>query len=311
MYSHNKRSWFSPIHPFRFPSGIFQYTNMESHPATTVSLAQLAEVFNDSFADYSGGPVNFNADTLAEWISNNFISLPRSHVLLSRDDSSKPIAFGFIALRDDKPGESRIPMLGVVPSARGGTGSRLVEQMIRGEKANGVKVIWLECLQDHALAVNLYRRKGFTIHQELPGWQRDALLPHELVSDPDLQVCTVEEIDALVKQYGAKDLPWQAWGFRLRCGPSGGQAFRLGHAYCVVSNPDDVDEEIVVHSLILPPEWRGKGEATRLAKAVMSTFPGKKWQVYPLFPKEYTEAIAKKLGFKQDEIQYQMKLSLD
>lgn len=285
---------------------------MESRPASTASSAQLAEVWNAAFSDYVGGSVNFNAETVSLWFSKNFISLPRSHVFFLPSEPDKLIAFCLIAIRDDKPGESRIPMMGVVPSARGGTGSRAVNEVIRAEKAHGTKLIELECIQNNPLGLNLWKRKGFTILREIPGWERDAPPAGEFASNSELQDCSIGEVDLLVQKHGAKDLAWQAWGFGPRATPKT-RAFKLGHAYCVVSDPRDKEEDTVtMHSLFVDPEWRLKGEATKLVKAMMGNFPGMKWEASPIFAKEYGDGIARRLGFREDKSkQYQMRLTLD
>jgi ribosomal protein S18 acetylase RimI-like enzyme len=285
---------------------------MESKPVSELSAEQLASLFNEAFKGYIGVNVSFTAETLTRWLADNFISLPLSHVFFSPSDPKEPIAFGLIATRPDKPRESRLGAMGVVPAFKGrGIGSRALGTIIAAERARGVSVLELEVIQKNDPAVNLYQRSGFAVTRELVGWQRDPPAPGEFETDAELQPCSFEEVDTLVKTHGADDLPWQAWGFRKSSDTA--RAFKLGQAYCVVTNPEDEQSDTVnMRSLIVAPGSRGKGDATRLIKAMMGRFPGKKWAAGPVFPKEYGIKIAKQLGFEAMEIaQYQMRLYLE
>lgn len=180
----------------------------------------------------------------------------------------------------------------------------------RAEKAQGIKILELECIQQNTPALKLYQRAGFETMRELLGWERDVPQPQEFSPDDAIEECSIAEVDELVKKYGAKDLSWQAWGFsRL---PHADRGFKLGHAYCVVSDPDDEKSDTIkLWSLIVEPQHRGNGEAKRLAKAMMGKYTGKKWGVNPIFAKEYGDKLAQELGFSETKLtEYQMRLDI-
>ncbi|KAF7553400.1 hypothetical protein G7Z17_g3681 [Cylindrodendrum hubeiense] len=250
---------------------------MNSKPATAVSPVQLATVFNAAFTNYIGNEVNFTENSVVTWCADNYVSLELSHIFFPSPDSTEPVAFGLIAIRDDKPKESRLAGMGVVPTYRGkGTGYQVLEMIISAERKRGICVLELECIRQNEPALRLYKRVGFSVLRELVGWEKDMTSVTETRLVAGLTTCTIEELDKLVKMHGATDLSWQAWGFsRL---PGTERVFKLGHAYCAISNPDNVeDDKIKMTSLFVEPEWRGKGEARRLAEAMIAKYPGKIW----------------------------------
>ncbi|KAK2834891.1 hypothetical protein FQN49_006808 [Arthroderma sp. PD_2] len=282
---------------------------MESRPASELPVAQVAALFNKSFEGYiwSAVPANFSEESFSEAIRLNFISLPRSHVFYAADKPSEPVGLAIIAVRPDKPTETRLLAMGIFKSARGkSAGTAAVRIILDAEKACGMERVGWECVKQNTAAVKLYRRAGSTTIRELFGWQREPTAEGEFKTSPDLKSCTFEEIDLLVKTHSAKNLPWQAWGFAKK--PEENRAFRLGDAYCVVTDPEDKEKDAIrLECLIVDPRSRGKGEARRLVEAMLGRYPGKKWVVLPRFPREYGESIAAHFGFKAMEVsQYQM-----
>ncbi|UNI15921.1 hypothetical protein JDV02_002405 [Purpureocillium takamizusanense] len=285
---------------------------MESKPATVLSAEQLAALANEAFKGYIGNIVSFTAETLNKWLNDNFVSLPLSHIFFSPDNPEEPIAFGLIATHDARPGKSRLGAMGVVPAFQGkGVGSRALTTIIEAERSRGVSVFELECIKQNTRGVQMYKRAGFEIHRELVGWQRDAPENDEFQNNPELEACSFDDVDKIVKTHGATDLPWQAWGFTQDSKAQ--RAYRLDNAYCVISNPEDDEKDTVrMQCLIVDPSARGRGEASQLIKALMGRYPTKKWAAGAIFPKEYGEQIAEKLGFSGlDMYQYQMYLKLD
>lgn len=287
-----------------------EHVAMESRPISELSDSQIADLFNKSFEDYIGTLVNFTAESMSNYITLNYLSKAHSHAFYSSDNPDEPIGFALIAIRPDKPTETRLCAMGIVKASRGkGVGPKALKMVFDAEKARGMSTIGFECIQQNTPAVKMYTNAGCVITRELLGWQytpRQGEFPADLEPKP----CSFEEVDALVKTYAAGDLPWQAWGFDKT--PETNRAFRLGDAYCVVTDPEDKEKDTVkLACLIVTPQSRGKGEATRLAKAMMGRFPGKKWMAPPIFPKEYGQGLAKKLGFQKTELtQYQLEMVL-
>ncbi|GJN76401.1 acetyltransferase, gnat family [Purpureocillium lilacinum] len=285
---------------------------MESKPATVLSTEQLTTLANEAFKGYIGNLVSFTPEALTKWLNDSFISLPLSHIFFSPENPDEPIAFGLIATHDGRPGKSRLGAMGVVPAFQGkGVGGRALTTIIEAERRRGVSLFELECIKQNTRGVQMYKRAGFEVHRELVGWQRDAPASGEFQDSSELTSCSFEDVDKVVKTHGADDLPWQAWGFTQDSKAQ--RAFRLGDAYCVISNPEDDEKDTVrMQCLIVDPSSRGKGEASQLIKALMGRYPTKKWAAGAIFPKEYGANIASKLGFSQpDMYQYQMYLKLD
>ncbi|TWU78481.1 hypothetical protein ED733_008950 [Metarhizium rileyi] len=283
---------------------------MESRPISELSTGQIADLFNKSFEDYVGATVKFTAESMASYIDLNYISTSRGHAFYSSERPNEPIGFAFIAVRPDKPTETRLGAMGMVKASRGkGLGPKALRMVFDAEKARGTSVVGFECIQQNAPAVKMYKNAGCVITRELLGWQYTPK-EEEFSTDPELKVCSFEEIDLLVKMHAAADLPWQAWGFSRNTETN--RAFSLGDAYCVVTDPEDRQKDTVkLVCLIVKPQSRGKGEATRLVKATMAQFPGKKWMAPPIFPKEYGERLARRLGFEEtDMTQYQLEMKL-
>lgn len=287
-----------------------EHVAMESRPISELSDSQIADVFNKSFEDYIGTLVNFTAESMSNYITLNYLSKAHSHAFYSSENPNEPIGFALIAIRPDKPTETRLGAMGIVKASRGkGVGPKALKMVFDAEKARGMSTVGFECIQQNAPAVKMYTNGGCIITRELLGWQHTPR-QGEFPADSEPKPCSFEEVDALVKTCAAGDLPWQAWGFDKT--PETNRAFRLGDAYCVVTDPEDKEKDTVkLACLIVTPQSRGKGEATRLAKAMMGRFPGKKWMAPPIFPKEYGQGLAKKLGFQKTELtQYQLEMVL-
>ncbi|KAH8179499.1 acetyltransferase (GNAT) family protein [Sarocladium implicatum] len=281
---------------------------MHSRPASELSWAELAALITKAFEGYFS-PVNHTAETLEPYCEAFFIDLSISHVFYPDEQATDPVAFVIFAVRDDRPGEARVAAMGVVPTYQAkGTGSAVLQQAIEAERKRGTKALELECIDKNERGVRLYSRAGFKMIRELWGFKTDAS-GGEPVLHSDLQSCALEEVDAVIAAHGVPNLPYQARGFIKLV--EGGVAFRLDHAYCVINDPDAGDE-VKVWSLIVEPEWRGKGQAKRLVEAMVAKFPNKKFDVRPLFPREYVEPLLKYVkGEAYPVYQYHMRLDLE
>ncbi len=86
------------------------------------------------------------------------------------------------------------------------------------------------------------------------------------------------------------------------------RAYKLDSAYAIITNPDV--ENISFWTILIEPQARRQGQATRLIKAILAAHPGKTWHIPALFPEE-TVGPFEKLGFIREEIsQWQMSLEL-
>ena len=86
------------------------------------------------------------------------------------------------------------------------------------------------------------------------------------------------------------------------------RAYRKGLAYVALSNPDA--ERVVIWSLLVEKEARGKRLGTDILKSVIAHHRGKTWHVPAIFPEEF-ESVFTEAGFEREELsQWQMRLSL-
>ncbi|KAJ6784901.1 hypothetical protein PWT90_02374 [Aphanocladium album] len=280
---------------------------MDIKPGSEFTIAQISQCSNEAFADYFGHPIVWTPEELAGYVPNHCISVDRSLVACAKG-SDTPIGFCLMAYRDDLPGHARLAGMGVVPGWAGkGVGSQLITAMVEAARADGTHTIWLEVITMNTPAIKLYSKFGFEAVRELGLWKKDAsteeLSPQE--AQLPLEESTPEEVLQLNRKYtAAADMPWQMWHqFALTTSPQKSRAFKLGQAYCAISNPEDAGEEAVrLQALAVEPEARGKGQATALLRAVMAKFPGKKWKSASVVPREYGDPIANKLGFIIEDI---------
>ncbi|EGX95527.1 acetyltransferase, gnat family [Cordyceps militaris CM01] len=284
---------------------------VDIRPGSDFSIAQIATCFNEAFADYFGHPIVWTPSGLAEYLPHHCISQTRSLVACPRG-SDTPVGFALMAYRDDLPGHARLAGMGVVPSWAGrGVGSRLLAAVVDAARADGTATLWLEVITQNAPAAKLYARHGFTVVRALAGWTRDAGAAAEDEPAAALEDRAPDEVLRLLRRYGAAaDLPWQLWHqFALATRPQSCRGFRLGRAWCAVSDPDDESKDAIslLGAVVEPDEEgkeaaRGTGQATALLRAVMARYPGRKWKAPATFPLEYGETIARRLGFEKETI---------
>lgn len=317
---------------------------VESRPASLVSYEQLAELVNAAFDGHMGGRVPFTAKTIARWAEIHFISLNQSLVFHVPSETQRPVAFAFIALRDDegdcagreKDRHARLAGMGVVPEFQsrkvGGLALRMVIEKMRDK---GMEVLELECDCKNERGLRLYRSAGFQIIRKLSGWEREDEVTLEDQRNEDrkkkklngekcegedifpgsevrerLQECPIQEVSDLVTEHAAENLPWQAWGFHRSMMPQ--RAFHVNReAYCVVAMPQEGEPGYRISCVFVRPECRGKGASLRLARTMFAHFPQWRWHTRVVFPTEYGEKIAARTGFTlKEERQYQMRLRI-
>jgi ribosomal protein S18 acetylase RimI-like enzyme len=179
--------------------------------------------------------------------------------------------------------------------------------MLLGEaSACGDRSMVLEVIENNLTAVRLYEACGFKTERRLVGY--------EGAFDPFDEEAKLEEIDIrlvsrLVGTFGLNNLPWQISAESLaQYGPPN-QAYRLGDASIVISNP--AADQVAIRSVIVMPEARSQGQARRLIQAVIARHPNKKWLISALCPEE-VGGLFEKIGFKRDTLsQFQMRKEVD
>jgi ribosomal protein S18 acetylase RimI-like enzyme len=198
--------------------------------------------------------------------------------------------------------------MGIAEETRGrGAGSWFMEVLIHEARQRGEREMVLEVIEQNVAAVRLYQRSGFQAVRRLIGFTCKSRNALEDVKS-DLQEIDLREMGQLISQYGWSDLPWQLSGESIAQMNPPARAYRKEQACIVVSNP--ALEHVVIWTLLVEPEARGKGLGTQLLKHVIAKYTGKTWHVPAVFPEEFAR-VFERAGFEQDKLsQWQMRLTL-
>ena len=269
--------------------------NFHSMPASAYSVPDLIEFLNQGFEDYSV-PIQFNTAAFLSMLRKDGIDLTASRVLTVND---QPCGIALIARRG---WVNRLAAMGIGKNARGmGAGSWFMDDLIRDACQRGEREMVLEVIEQNEPAVKLYQKSGFEIVRRLVGFI--------CKQAQETESNTLEEIDLrqmgqLVSHYGLPDLPWQLSGESIAQMNPPACAYRHERAFVAISNPEV--EHIVIWSLIVEPQARGRGLGSRMLKHMMAAHPGKTWHMPALLPEECGQTF-KRAGFEKEDLsQWQM-----
>jgi ribosomal protein S18 acetylase RimI-like enzyme len=273
--------------------------DLELKPALDYVLPEVVGLMNRGFADYF---VKIELDLAAflGMVRHDGVDLATSRVVLR---GGQPAGVALIARRG---WTSRLDGMAIIPEARGcGVGRWLMDQLIAEARTRGERAMVLEVIEGNTAAVRLYEKSGFRVLRRLVSY---AMSGTEAAAEGNLQEIDVRELARLVAMYGLPDLPWQISGETLaQIGPPN-RAYQMGDAYVAISNPDA--PHVALRTVLVRPEARRQGQATRLLRAVMATYPGKTWHVPALCPQEFGP-LFEGLGFEREPLaQLQMALDL-
>lgn len=273
-------------------------TSYSLQPASEYTIPQLADLINRGFEGYF---ITIELDTtiLLEMIRRNGIDLLTSRVILADGEA---VGVALIARRG---WTSRLALMGIAaPSRHGGVGTWTMQRLIEEARARGEKEMVLEVIQQNTAGIKLYQKAGFQTVRSLFGYQ---LEKPQAESAEVLQELGIREYAKLVTLHGLNDLPWQASGETAACFTPPFKAFRLGEAFCMISNPSA--ENVTILSILVLPSGRGQGQAGRLLRALFVNFPGKTWHVSAICPEE-VGFIFERAGMHREELsQFQMRLA--
>ena len=274
-----------------------------ARPASNYSIAELVDLLNRGFEEYFI-PIYFNDDMFSNMLRKDGIDLADSRVLITDDQEC---GIGLIASRRALHA-SRVAAMGIAKETRGkGAGSWFMKELIDDACDRGDHEMVLEVIEQNEPAVKLYRKYGFESMRRLVGF---TLKDREVLrtEGSELREIGLQVISQLILQYGLPDLPWQLSGKSLTEMSPPLHAYRTGQAYIVISNPEA--EHVVIWSLLVEPEARGRGLGTDMLKRVIVQYPGKTWHVPAIFPEELENVFAG-AGFKREDLsQWQMRLKL-
>jgi GNAT superfamily N-acetyltransferase len=169
--------------------------DLELGPASDLTTAERAELFNAGYEDYVV-PMHIDEAGLARMQDTLDIDLDASRVA-SR--GGEPVGFANLAIRGD---EGWVGGVGVVKSARrSGVGETLMNAIHEQARERGLQRVWLEVIVENTGAFALYEKLGYRTTQDVEVWT----LPRE-DGELDGREVPAAEAKALVPP---KHEPWQ------------------------------------------------------------------------------------------------------
>lgn len=201
--------------------------------------------------------------------------------------------------------------MGIYKAFRGkGGGSWLANLLVTEAKSRGDAILFLEVIAQNLPAIHVYEKLGFVQIRRLVGFKVEQPAVSSQPNDdyPLLESCKVEDIVSLIKNEGIETLPWQIDEVTLP--RTGSFAFRRDDAFVAISDPTSPSNVIIINSVIVKKDERGKGKGRSILETLFRAYPGKTWKVPARFPEEVA-GFFEKLGFQREAIsQYQMQFLL-
>ncbi len=268
-------------------------------PASDLPLPDLVQTLNRGFENYPV-PIHLNISQFLDMVRKDSIDLTASRVLLVSDT---PEGVALIARRG---WVSRLAAMGISIPMRGkGAGSWFMEKLIHHARERGDHEMTLEVIEQNDAAVRLYQKFGFQTMRRLVGFIRREAIELE---EQELNEMDLREIGALISQFGLRDLPWQLSGETIAQMTPPVRAYRNGHSYVAISNPEA--DHVVIWSVLVEPQARSENLGAQVVKQVIAKFTGRTWHVPAIYPEELG-GVFERASFEREELsQWQMCLPL-
>ena len=268
---------------------------IELHPFLEHELQEAVNLINLGFSDYFVH-IQFSLPMFLNMVRTDGIDLGWSRII---HWDGQAVGVALIARRG---WTSRLAAMCLSPASRGqGVGRAAMDLLLAEASTRGDHNIVLEVIEQNTPAVRLYEKCGFKVDRRLVSFEG---LFTPTMEFPELHELDIREVARHITLHGLENLPWQISGESLAQINPPSQAYRLDQAMIVISNP--VAEQIAIRSILVPPESRRQGQATRLIQALTARFPGRKWHIPALIPEEMA-GFFKKAGFKHGNLtQFQM-----
>ena len=272
---------------------------LDTRPASDYPMPDLVQFLNHGFEGYLV-PIHFDIPSFLTMLRKDGIDLTASRVLLMEGN---PSGLALIARRG---WNSRLAAMGIFREFRNkNAGSWLMGQLVREARVRGDHEIMLEVIEQNDPGVHLYKAHGFKTIRRLIGFTHQN--PNKDAKS-GLSQMDLRELGRLISLHGLPDLPWQLSGETIACLNPPARAYKHGEAYIAVSNPET--EHVMIWSLLVEPQSRGKGLAVELLVNLMANHPGRTWHVPAIFPEELG-IVFERAGFQREELsQWQMRLDL-
>jgi ribosomal protein S18 acetylase RimI-like enzyme len=143
--------------------------DFEIVPAHELPLAEQASIFNQAFAGYLAGSMEFDPAGFARFLCAQGADLCYSRFVREKGGI---VAFGYI----NRTGNiSRLAGMGTIPAARRtGAAAYLVSKLVEEAKDRNDATLMLEVFEQNEPALALYRRHRFEDVSRLFGWRYPA-----------------------------------------------------------------------------------------------------------------------------------------
>ena len=271
----------------------------ELRPLLEYGLHESVDLLNLGFSDYFIH-VELSLPVFLNMVRVDSIDLGSSRVIYLNDEAAGA------ALIARRGWTSRLAAMCMAPAWRGrGSGGAAMDLLLSEASVRRDHSMVLEVIESNAPAVRLYERCGFKTERRLVGYEGGSA---EMQDSVGLQEEDIREVARLVAMYGLENLPWQISAESLAQASAPGLAYRQDDAYIVISNPEA--EQIAIRSVIVRPESRRQGQATRLVNAVLAKYPNRKWLVSALCPEEIG-GLFEKMGCRRGDLsQLQMRIEI-
>lgn len=240
-------------------------------PARRITAAERAAVINAAYADYNV-PFHVTPKQMQDMVRFYDVDLARSWVARCGDETVG------IALLAHRGSRGWISAVGVVPAwRRRGIARRLMEALIGGAQAMGLRQLTLEVISANEAARQLYRSLGFRETRELLCWKFPAEADPLPIPREGLQRVSP---DALWRYFQAwHDQPgcWQREEVTLRrmAGQATGYLLTMEGepaGYCLVA---DRGEAVALLDVGINPQFGPVAAGRVLLQALSARYPGR------------------------------------
>jgi len=260
--------------------------NLTAISALHYSSEQLSAFLSDCFEGYSI-PFSLPPEHFSCRFGAENISLSDSCIWW---DGGVLVAVAIIARRAES---ARLAAFALRPAWRGmGLGKRLLEPLMQGLRAKGVRQMWLEVIADNQAGIGLYRALGFEQRRVLCGFQGEAFSGVE-----ENLLREVNPLELVWRSLGGVKgtLPWQIDPLSLVTLPCRAFEYRK-HAYAAIAT---LTQRPQLRFLYVEPEYRHKGFAREMLMILNHHFAGLGTSV--AVPESYTPLFAS-AGYKTMQI---------
>lgn len=258
--------------------------SVELRPVLDHGLTETAALLSQGFSDYVV-PIQLDLAGLLHMVTADGLDMAESRIIVQ---SAEPVGVALIARRG---WTSRLAGMAIVPDGRGrGAGRSAMALLLDEARARGEQRMVLEVIEGNEAAIALYERSGFRTIRRLLSFAGEGVAGRAAA----VEAVDIREAAWSVARYGWPELPWQLSAESMaQLGPPS-EAWRLGGATAVISDP--AQPVVGLRSLVVESAARRQGAATALVGALAAAYPGKGWRVPALCPEE-AEPFFTSLGF--------------